>query len=81
MTAAPGSAPAGHAAWRLIPMSAPYEWEGDWQGQAAWTIEKYGGFLESYPGHDLTGDARFQIAMAQWVQAGFPEVYSLIFTP
>jgi tetratricopeptide (TPR) repeat protein len=78
---APGTAPAGHAAWQLIPMSAPYEWEGDWQAQAAWTVEKYGAFLKSYPDHELAGEARFEIAMARWAQAGYPEVYRLILVP
>ena len=79
--AAPGSPPAGHAAWRLIALSEPYEWEGNWQSQAAWSFESYATFLADYPRHELAPEARFNIAVATWVKAGYPEVYGDLFVP
>ena len=79
--AAPKSAAAGKAAWRLIDFSQPYEWEGDWQGKARWALEKYGSFMKTYPDHSLVGEALFKIAVATWVKAGYPELYGYIIEP
>jgi tetratricopeptide (TPR) repeat protein len=79
IAAAPGSEPAGRAAWRLVPLSAPYEWEGDWRGISAWMLDNYGRFVASYPHHPLTGEAKFQIAKARWGGAGYPEIFNYIF--
>jgi len=78
---APGSAVAGTAAWRLIEFSEPYEWEGHWDAEAAWSLGRFGAFAAAYPSHELTGDALFKIAQATWAKAGFPEVYGYVFTP
>jgi tetratricopeptide (TPR) repeat protein len=78
---APGSDVAGKAAWRLISFSQPYEWEGDWQGRAGWELDKYGTFIETYPGHELVGEALFKMAVATWAKAGYPEVYHYIIVP
>ena len=75
---APGLAPAGRAAWRLIAFSKPYEWEGDVDAQVAWMFEKYGGFLAAYPGHELAGEALFKTGVASWAAAGYPELFGLI---
>ena len=79
--AAPKSAAAGKAAWRLIDFSQPYEWEGDWQGKARWALEKYGSFMKTYPDHSLVGEALFRIAVATWAKAGYPELYGYIIVP
>jgi tetratricopeptide (TPR) repeat protein len=79
IAAAPGSDPAGRAAWRLVPLSAPYEWEGDWRGISAWMLDNYGRFVASYPRHALAGEAKFQIAKARWGAAGYPEIFDYIF--
>jgi tetratricopeptide (TPR) repeat protein len=81
IAAAPGSASAGSAAWRLIAFSEPYEWEGMWEDQSAWNITEYGAFRDRYPSHELGGEALFKIATARWVQAGYTEVYRYFSAP
>jgi tetratricopeptide (TPR) repeat protein len=78
---APGSAPAGSAAFRLIAFTEPYEWEGDWEAQSGWNITEYSAFRDRYPSHELGGEALFRIATARWVQAGYTEVYRYTFAP
>jgi tetratricopeptide (TPR) repeat protein len=78
---APGSPVAGQAAWRLIDFSAPYEWEGQWEDRAKWSLEKFGGFVSAYPAHEFTSAALFAVAEATWVTAGYPEVYHYAITP
>jgi outer membrane protein assembly factor BamD (BamD/ComL family) len=79
VAAAPGSDPAGRAAWRLIDLSAPYEWEGDWMGISKWLLDNHRRFLAPYPRHAFAGEARFQIAIATWGAAGYPEVFDYVF--
>jgi tetratricopeptide (TPR) repeat protein len=81
VAAAPGSAAAGSAAWRLIAFTEPYEWEGNWEARAEWNITEYGAFRDRYPSHELVGEALFRIATARWAQAGYPEAYHYIFAP
>jgi outer membrane protein assembly factor BamD (BamD/ComL family) len=75
ITAAPGSRPAGYAAWRLIELGAPRDgYEGDWEGAADGWLGEFGDFLEKYPHHPLAGEAIFNTALARWIKAGYPEV-------
>ena len=77
---APGSAPAGFAAWKVIQASGG-EWEGDWHGEAAWLFEKYGQFLADYPQHELVPDAKLKIAEATWADGGYVELFHLVIDP
>ena len=79
VTVSPGSRPAGFAADRLISLSEPYEWEGDYKAQATWMLEKYGTFLASFPTHELSGEAMFKMGIATWALAGYPELFRIIF--
>lgn len=74
---APGSSPAGQAAWRLIALSAPYEWEGAWEAEATWMIEQYGKFLADYPRHELAPEARFKVAVGTWAKGGYTEALGI----
>ena len=81
IAAAPGTVLAGNAQWRLIALSAPYEWEGNVTGMAQWLTRKFGDFLSDYPSHPHAGEALFNVARARWAAAGYPEVFGYIFTP
>jgi hypothetical protein len=81
VNAAPGSTPAGRAAWRLIALSEPYEWEGDWAAEATWMIDQYGRFLADYPRHELAPEARFKVAVATWAKGGYTEVFHITLDP
>jgi tetratricopeptide (TPR) repeat protein len=78
---APGSTPAGDAAWKLIWFTEPYEWEGDIDGQYAWTLAQFRPFVAAYPRHEYAGDALFNIALAAWAHGGYPEVLSIVGGP
>jgi dienelactone hydrolase len=68
-------------AWTSIRASAPYEWEGDIDGKAAWTMKHYGQFLRDYPDHVLAADAMFEMAVAIWASAGYPELFHYLIAP
>jgi tetratricopeptide (TPR) repeat protein len=78
---APGSTPAGDAAWRLIEFARPYEWEGDIDARYAWTLQQYRPFVGAYPTHAHAGDALFEIARATWAHGGYPEAFSWVGGP
>ena len=78
---APGSMPAGDAAWKLIDFARPYEWEGDIDARYAWTLQHYRPFVTAYPRHPHAGDALFEIGLATWAHGGYPEAFSLVGGP
>jgi hypothetical protein len=72
---------AGNEAWRRIQASAPYEWEGDVEGRAEWTLQNYGRFLEEHPRHPRAPEAMLSVATAIWARGGYPELFHYIFAP
>jgi hypothetical protein len=69
---------AGNAEWQRIRRSAPYEWEGDIEAIAEWTLRNYRKFLEEYPDHPLAAEAMFNVATATWASGGYPEPFHYI---
>jgi hypothetical protein len=72
---------AGNDEWQRIRKSAPYEWEGDIEGIAEWTLSNYGRFLEDYPTHSLAPEAMLNVATAIWARGGYPELFHYIIAP
>jgi hypothetical protein len=68
-------------AWQRIRKSAPYEWEGDVDAIAEWTLSNYGKFLEDYPTHPLAAEAMLNVATATWGSGGYPELFNYIIAP
>lgn len=73
--------PSGNDAWEAIRKSAPYEWEGDLEAIAEWTLGNYGKFLKEYPSHPLAAEAMLNIGKATWARGGYPELFGYIIAP
>jgi hypothetical protein len=68
-------------AWDRIRKSAPYEWEGDIDAIAEWTLGNYGKFIDDYPSHPLAAEAMLNVARATWASGGYPELFYYIIAP
>jgi hypothetical protein len=77
IAAAPRSKPAGDAAWALMNLP-PGEGGGGIEGAVELDLTNYGAFVETYPRHEMVGEALFKIAIARWYKAGYTEVLQQI---